>query len=313
MSIEAMRWGLLLLLVSFGSCSFAEKNDDLSLLDNDPIISKAAPIEAPLMVIDAHTHTRFTGQPESQSEIAMTEKEYFDEWAEAGVVGAVAHSGTGDEDYRDMKDRHVVHCAGVPPKVDAARIEAGLKSGKYGCLKIYLGYEYQYAYDPAYFPAYRLARKYGVPVVFHTGDVYDPDGLLKYSHPLTIDEVAVKFRDVIFVIAHMGNPFIQAAAEVAYKNSNVYLEGSAILIGDLSRFSEQEIEEQMVKQIRFAFQYLENPKKLMFGTDWPLTRIKPYLEAFKKAIPEEHWKAVFYENAMRVFKVPGLAPTLNLQ
>jgi hypothetical protein len=39
----------------------------------------------------------------------------------------------------------------------------------------------------------------------------------------------------------------------------------------------------------------------MFGTDWPLTDIGPYLEAFKRAIPREHWKAVFHDNAARVY------------
>lgn len=261
----------------------------------------------PLQVIDAHTHTRFNGKPESNSEIPQTEAEYFREWEEAGVVGAVGHVGIKGEDYKDLKSRHVVHCAGVGPKVDVQTIEAGLRSGKFGCLKIYLGYEYQYAYDRGYTPAYELAQKYGVPVVFHTGDTYDTDGLLKYSDPLTIDEVAVKWRKVNFVIAHMGNPWIQSAAEVAYKNANVYLDGSALLVADLSRFSDADIEEQLVKPVKFTFAYLENPQKLMFGTDWPLTRIKPYLEAFKRAIPREHWNDVFYNNAIRVFKIPGLS------
>lgn len=260
----------------------------------------------PLEVIDAHTHTRFNDQTERSSGLPETEAEYFSEWKEAGVVGAVAHVGIKGQDYKDLKDKHVVQCAGAGPKVDVKTIEAGLESGKFGCIKIYLGYEYQYAYDKGYFPAYELAQKYSVPVVFHTGDTYDTDGLLKYSDPLTIDEVAVKWRKVNFVIAHMGNPWIHSAAEVAYKNSNVYLDGSALLVGDLSRLSDYDIEEQLVKPVKYVYSYLEDPKKLMFGTDWPLTRIGPYLNAFKRAIPKEHWNDVFYNNAVRVFKIPGL-------
>jgi len=41
----------------------------------------------------------------------------------------------------------------------------------------------------------------------------------------------------------------------------------------------------------------------MFGTDWPLVSIKPYVEAHKRAIPKEHWRAVFHDNAVRVFKL----------
>ena len=43
----------------------------------------------------------------------------------------------------------------------------------------------------------------------------------------------------------------------------------------------------------------------MFGSDWPLVSMKPYVEAYKRAIPKEHWKAVFYDNAARVFKFPA--------
>jgi uncharacterized protein len=43
----------------------------------------------------------------------------------------------------------------------------------------------------------------------------------------------------------------------------------------------------------------------MFGTDWPLTGMKAYVEAYKRAIPREHWQAVFHDNAVRVFKFPS--------
>ena len=168
-------------------------------------------------------------------------------------------------------------------------------------MKIYLGYIARYASDPHYRPAYRLAEKHGVPVVFHTGDTYDRDGKLKYADPLTIDEVAVEHRKINFVIAHCGNPWIESAAEVAYKNPNVYLDGSAFLIGDLSQVPANKIEEYVVKPLRWVFGYVEDPTKLMFGSDWPLAPIGQYLEAFRKAIPREHWQAVFHDNALRVF------------
>jgi uncharacterized protein len=203
-----------------------------------------------LPVIDAHTHTDFSGGPERTSGIAKTEAQYFKEWREAGVVGAVAHTSPIGANFHDLKDRNVVYCAGVGVTIDTAGIEAGLKSGKYGCIKIYLGYVHRFAYDPAYNAIYRLAEKYDVPVVFHTGDTYSARAKVKYADPLTIDEVATK-------------------------------------------------------PIAWVFGYLEDPRKLMFGTDWPLTSMKPYLDAYKKAIPQEHWKAVFHDNAVRVFKLQG--------
>ena len=261
-----------------------------------------------LEIIDAHTHTAFTGQPERTSGIIVSEDEYFADMREAGVVGAVAHTQRSGAGYVDLRARNVITCAGVEARVDVVRLEAGLKSGAFGCIKIYLGYVHQWAYAPEYRPAYRLAEQYSVPVVFHTGDTYSATAKVKYADPLTIDEVAVDHPKVTFVIAHAGNPWIQSAAEVAYKNPNVYLDGSAFLIGDLGKMPAAQVDEYVVKPIAWIFGFLEDPTKLMFATDWPLTEIGPYVAAFKRAIPEEHWKAVFHDNAARVFKFPAKAP-----
>lgn len=254
-------------------------------------------------IIDAHIHTKFLGEPETYTKIMQSQDELFKEMLEAGVTGAVAHTGQNGENYHDLKSFNIVHCAGVGAKVDVKRVEEGLKSGKYGCIKVYLGYVHQYAYDKNYQPVYKLAQKYHIPVIFHTGDTYSTKGKLKYADPLTIDEIAVDYPDVTFVIAHCGNPWIQSAAEVAYKNPNVYLDGSALLIGDLSKYPQEELDEYIVKPLKWIFGYIEDPKKLMFGTDWPLTRIAPYVDVFKRAIPKEHWKAVFHDNAAQIFNL----------
>ncbi len=261
-----------------------------------------APTRRPSRVIDAHTHTNFTGKAERTSKIPITREQYVKELRDAGVVGSVSHTGRGGEGYVDLSSENVVSCYGAGPKINAAELEAGLKSAKFRCIKIYLGYVHQYAYDRAYEPAYKLAEKYDVPVVFHTGDTYDVKGKLKFADPLTIDEVAVDHPNVRFVIAHLGNPWIQSAAEVVYKNPNVYADLSALLIGDLTELSPEDLEEYVVKPVRWAYGYVEDPGKLMFGTDWPLTQVEPYIAAIAKAIPEEHWDEVFYGNAAKVFK-----------
>lgn len=265
--------------------------------------SPAGPTGAPLRIVDAHTHTDFTGKPERTSGIPFTQAEYLAEMREAGVVGAVAHTTGDGEGWVDLRAQNVVHCGGVGDAIDLPRLEEGLASRRYRCIKIYLGYVHRFAYDAAYEPVYALAQKHDVPVVFHTGDTYSTKGKLKYADPLTIDEVAVDHPKVTFVIAHCGNPWIESAAEVAYKNPNVTLDGSAFLIGDLGATSPEKIEEYMVRPLAWIFGYLEDPKKLMFGSDWPLVRMGPYVAAFKRAIPREHWQAVFHDNAVRVFKL----------
>jgi predicted TIM-barrel fold metal-dependent hydrolase len=256
-------------------------------------------------IIDAHTHTSFTGDTEPTTGRPRTMEQYFKEWREAGIVGAVAHTSATGENFYDLAKRNVIYCGGVGETVELKRIENGLKSRQYRCIKIYLGYGHRYAYDRQYEPVYALAQKYEVPVVFHTGDTYSKTAKLKFADPLTIDEVAVDHPKINFVIAHCGNPWIESAAEVAYKNPNVYLECSAMLTGDMDQLPKEKVETYVVRPIAWVFGYLEDPAKLMFGSDWPLVSMKPYVEAYKRAIPREHWKAVFHDNAVRVFKLSG--------
>jgi predicted TIM-barrel fold metal-dependent hydrolase len=254
-------------------------------------------------VIDAHIHTDWDGTPKPSDGMPYTREQLERELRNAGVVGAIAHTARYDDGWVELRSRGVVHCAGIDAEVDAARLEEGLAAGRYRCIKIYLGYVHQWAHDPKYEPAYRLAEKHGVPVVFHTGDTYSTKAKLKYADPLTIDEVAVDHPNVSFVIAHLGNPWTQSAVEVAYKNPNVFLDGSALVIGDLSRLTREDEQRLVIDPIRHALAYLESPDKLMFGSDWPLVSIGAYADLFRRAVPPQHQRAVMHDNAARVFKL----------
>jgi uncharacterized protein len=256
-----------------------------------------------LKIIDAHTHCVFNNTPEKTSKIMQSKEEYLKEMADNNVVGAVAHTGYLGDFYGDLKGRNVIFCYGVGHNVNEAEIEDGLKAGKYGCIKIYLGYIHRYAFDDAYKGVYKLAETYDVPVVFHTGDTYDAKAKLKYADPMTIDEVAVDHPKVRFVIAHCGNPWINTAAEVAYKNANVYLDLSGFMVGDLDQYPEELVDDYLVKPVGWIFNYVGNPSKILYGSDWPLVDMGQYIRATKRAIPEQHWKAVFHDNAVNVFKL----------
>lgn len=257
----------------------------------------------PSKIIDAHAHfhsvqTKNFNQPSAEMEKAF---------ADANVVGAIVHF-SADEAKKTVVNRNTTKlklavCAAITPGATIEAVEKGFRDSKYQCMKVYLGYVPKYAYDPFYLPFYRMAQKYDVPVVFHTGDTYDKMAKVKYAEPLQVDEVAVQFPKVKFVVAHMGNPWIQSAAEVVYKNDNVYVDLSALMLGDLSKSDSESIEELVVKPIRWFYLYVENPKKLLFGTDWPLLEIRPYAAAVGRAIPKEHWDDVFYNNAVELFKL----------
>jgi predicted TIM-barrel fold metal-dependent hydrolase len=266
-------------------------------------IAQQESFPAPTRVIDAHTHWDADKEHGVQAQPATSMETEF---TQNHVVGAVVHLSRKRAGTLPLKPKtqfQFARCAGLALDTKPAEVEQGIKKGDYQCIKVYLGYVPRWAYDKAYEPFYRLAEKYQLPVVFHTGDPYDKDAPVKYADPLTVDEVAIKFRKVNFVLAHLGNPWIQSAAEVTYKNDNVYADTSALMLGDLDQANPESVEELVVKPIRWFYLYVENPKKILFGTDWPLCKIGPYLRAVQKAIPKEHWDDVFYQNAARIFKL----------
>ena len=117
------------------------------------------------------------------------------------------------------------------------RVERQLQAGRVKGFKAYLGYLHHGPASPGYAPYYRLAARYQIPVLFHSGDTYAASAKLKYAHPLLIDEVAVDYPDTNFVIAHGGCPWFVDAAEVIYKNANVWADLSGIFVGDEAAFA----------------------------------------------------------------------------
>lgn len=203
----------------------------------------------------------------------------------------------------------IFYCAGVDsgtlrPENLAASLklfEQHLRSPHCVGLKLYPGYNDFYVSDPLYDEFYALAAQYDLPVVIHTGDTARSTGLLKYSHPLTVDEVAVKFPQTKFVLAHVGNPWIVDAVAVAKNNPNVYIDLSGLAEGNFDPawfFSEYS---GYCSHLKTWLQYLSHYDKLMYGSDWPLVNIPTYLQIIAKLIPPQHHQQVFYENALNIF------------
>lgn len=168
-------------------------------------------------------------------------------------------------------------------------------------LKMYPGYNYVYLSDPRHEELYALAEEFDVPVMIHSGETASATALLKYSHPLTVDEVAVTHPNVRFVLCHMGNPWVMDACEMALKNPNVYLDLSGLGEGFFTKDQFLENYAGYVEYLKTWMQYLGRYDKIMYGTDWPLVNMKTYLETMRAIIPQKYHRQVFYENALTVF------------
>lgn len=212
-------------------------------------------------------------------------------------------------DLEETMPDFLMECVGINPRrlvegdsvKELERIEARLQSPQVAGIKLYAGYYHYYVHDKVYGPIYELARQYNLPVVIHTGDTYSMNGLLKYSHPLTVDELALQQRGVTFMLCHLGDPWVMDAAEVVSKNPNVYADLSGLVVGDRNHFDRFMSEQLFMDHFRRALIYADHYDKMLFGTDWPLAQIGLYAEFIRRLVPERYHHAVFYQNALDVF------------
>ena len=124
---------------------------------------------------------------------------------------------------------------------------------------------------------------------------------VRQAHPLLVDDVAVDFPDVKFVICHLGNPWFQDTAEVLYKNPNVYADISGLTLGQFK----YEFERYMIQRVKDMIMFMGDPgKQILYGSDWPLVEMGPYIRFFDNLdMPEEAKDNIRWRTAARLFKI----------
>lgn len=176
-------------------------------------------------------------------------------------------------------------------------------------IKLYSGYQYFYPSDKKIYPIARLCEKYNRPLIFHCGDVWDPKNksLLKYSHPIYVDELAVKFPRCKIIISHFGFPYFFETANVVSKNKNVYTDISGTIDKTATKKEMGNRIKQYAADMKRVFNYFPDIKnKVMFGTDFsgddtPLNLVKPYIETVKKVFFKKEQENIFYKLAEELF------------
>ena len=115
----------------------------------------------------------------------------------------------------------------------------------------------------------------GCPAIFHCGDCLNTvkRAKLKYAHPLNIDEVAVDYHKMNFIIAHMGYPWVRDTAQVCYKNDNVFADISGLVYGDFTNSDRIRLYESLKEFLEIA-----SPDKLLFGSDFPIANQSSYVK-----------------------------------
>lgn len=252
------------------------------------------------MKIDCHTHI---GRNEH---INATVDQLLRSMDDAGIEKSLVFAGSINDCPNDYlaeqiaphKDR-LKGVAYYDPQVNCSELKSIIEDNQFVAVKFYTGYDHYFPNEVWY--VLELCKELNIPAIFHCGDCLNSIkcAKLKYSHPLNIDEVAVDFPNVKFVIAHMGNPWIIDTAEICYKNENVYTDMSGFVYGSFTH-------NDYLTFRKYVSQFLEvngGFDKLLFGSDWPISNQKSYVNTIVKTVDENYLDSIFSENAKRVFNV----------
>jgi uncharacterized protein len=152
--------------------------------------------------------------------------------------------------------------------------------------------------DRLAYPLYEAIAEAKLPALFHTGQTGVGAGTrgggglrLKYSNPLTLDDVAADFPDMPIVLAHPSFPWQEEALSVATHKPQVYI--------DLSGWSPKYFPPILVQ---YANTLLKD--KILFGSDYPVLSPEKWIEEFDKLpIKPEVRPKIMKENAARLLQL----------
>lgn len=261
------------------------------------------------MIIDAHTHIHLPGH--AGKAVPELLKAMDTAQVDMAAVFAGCINGLPTETVLKETEAHqdrLFVVGSVSPimegyQVPPAQVDEWLDSGRVRALKFYTGYEHFYPHDPRLTPYMELLVKYGRPVIFHLGNLYSeiPGALLEYSQPLPIDRLAVKHPDLTIVMAHMASPWIVTAAEVCYKNANVYADCSGYVYGAFGL--------NQYRRFLDAWKTFDDgtedgaADKILYGSDWPISDMRSYVATVQMCCDTDETKhaKVFSENARKLF------------
>lgn len=175
-------------------------------------------------------------------------------------------------------------------------------------VKLFPGYRPFYVTDSRLDPVYELAHRRGLPVLIHQGDTLDGQGLIKFARPLDVDEVAGRFRDVHIVLCHLGNPWVHEAAEILYKNPNVYADTSGLLPSPTAPYFDAAVEKAR-GTIQEAIVASGAPDRFLYGSDWPLEELELAVDLIESMrLKFEDVARIMGTNAVQLFHLESFAP-----
>jgi len=125
--------------------------------------------------------------------------------------------------------------------------------------------------DSSLRPFFERAIQLGLPILTHIGTSPATRGLLKYSTPLLVDELAVTFPDLKIIMAHLGHPWQRETAMVIRKHANVWADISGLWHRPWQGY------EALIVCLEWGVE-----DKLIFGSDFPLWKPEAAISGLRR-------------------------------
>lgn len=195
----------------------------------------------------------------------------------------------------------------IPMQLAAIEEKMALRPGcRVVGLKIFLSYQTGRADDQRMMPIYDFAKQHGLSVTYHTGL---PSYHLPYENDVEgssvafVANVARRYPEVNFIVAHMGDPYYDESIQAMHDLPNMFTD----FCGAFEPGTEVAADEEgtIEKFAHAIHQYPDTWKQVLYGTDFCppilLFEIHKYDYTIGKIFPEERFRDIYWNNALRAF------------
>ncbi len=151
-----------------------------------------------------------------------------------------------------------------------------------------------------YYPIYAKCCELQIPIMMQVGHClrYQRERILpSVGRPITLDQIAIDFPELVLIGIHLGYPWTEEMISVAWKHEHVYIGSDA--------YAPRHWPESFVHFINTW-----GKDKVLFGTDWPVIDPERAIKEIDAlALRPESKQKLLRTTALRLFRLPESPPT----
>lgn len=175
-------------------------------------------------------------------------------------------------DYVRTDPTRLIGFAAVDPAHDNVHeiLEHAIDDLKLRGIKLGPIYQNIHPLDDRMLPVYEFCERRNLPILIHQGTTFPRKAPLKFSLPILLEDVALKYPALKMIIAHMGHPWIDDTIVLIRKQPNLYADISAL------HYRPWQFYNALISAKEYGV-----IDKLLFGSDFPFTTPDATIDALR--------------------------------